>query len=62
MAAVGLVILVTVGSLGLAVAILIALSTLRGRRLDLDRRTDDPELVAAMTSIQADIDKGQRGY
>ena len=62
MAASVFVTLVSAGCVGLAVAILVALSSLRSRRLDLDHGDRDPELAAAMTSVQADIEKGQRGY
>jgi hypothetical protein len=62
MAAAAFVTLVAAGCLGLAVAILIALSTIRSRRVDLDRGDRDAELATAMTAVQADIEKGQRGY
>ena len=62
MAAAVFVTLVAAGGLGVAVAILIAFSTLRSRRVDLDRGARDVELAAARSAVQADIDKGQRGY
>ena len=62
MAAAVFITLVAAGGLGLAVAILIALSTIRSRRLDLDRGDRDDELATAMSAVQADIEKGQRGY
>jgi len=62
MAAGVLVTLVSVGCIGLAVAILVALSVLRSRRVDLERRDREPELADAMREVQANIEKGQRGY
>jgi len=62
MAAAVFVTLVAAGCLGLAVAILVALSTLRSRRVDVDRGDRDDELATAMSAVQADIEKGQRGY
>jgi len=62
MAAAVFVTLVAAGCIGLAVAILVALSMLRGRRVDVDRGDRDDELATAMSAVQADIEKGQRGY
>ena len=62
MAAAIFVTLVAAGCLGLAVAVLAALSTIRSRRLDLDRGDGDVEMATALTAVQADIEKGQRGY
>ncbi|MET4581788.1 hypothetical protein ABIE21_001278 [Conyzicola nivalis] len=62
MAAAVFVTLVAAGCLGLAVASLVALSALRSRRVDVDRGGRDLELATAMSDVQADIEKGQRGY
>jgi hypothetical protein len=60
----GLIALASAGGLGVAVAILIALSTMRAHRR-FDRSTEtgvDPETAKVMAQVQADIDKGRRGY
>jgi hypothetical protein len=60
----GLMVIATTGGLGVAVAILVALSIL-GRHRRIDTPAADPrdaEMAAARRSIQADIDAGQRGY
>jgi hypothetical protein len=64
MAATGLIALVSGGGLGVAVAILFALSIVRIRRRSAGpvSQDADPELAAAMAQIQADIEKGRRGY
>lgn len=59
----GIIALVTAGGLGLALAVLMALSTLRARRpSDLASKEADPELAEAMARVRADIDKGHRWH
>jgi hypothetical protein len=60
----GIIALVSAGGLGIAAAILIALSTLRLRRpSDLPATKEaNPELSEAVARVRADIDKGRRWH
>ena len=60
----GLVALVASGGILVAIAIVIVLSTLRARRRfdAAARRASDLEIANAMDQVQAEIDKGRRGY
>lgn len=64
MSATGLIALVSGGGIGVAAAILIALSLMRVRRRSNSAvgQNSDPEMADAMTQIQADIDRGRRAY
>ncbi|GAB2450630.1 hypothetical protein HD599_002282 [Conyzicola lurida] len=58
----GLTILATTGGVGVALAILIALGFGAWRRRVDTTPTQDAESAAALRGIQADIEKGQRGF
>lgn len=60
----GLIALAAGGGLGLAAAMVLALSALRSRRRTdtADEKSTDPELRQAAAQAQASIDKGRRSY
>lgn len=60
----GLVALVASGGILIAIAIVIGLSTLRVRRrfAAAGGRGSDPEIATAMDQLQAEVDKGRRGF
>ena len=61
-----MIVLIAGGGLGLALVILAAFYLLSSRRRlnasARDLNASDPEIAQALTKIQADIERGQRGF